>query len=173
MFVPDTQVRWFVARTRYGQELKIRELLKRNSVENFIPSSVREVIRCGRKRRTESALIHNLIFMRCDKETALDMANNYGLPMNFLIDRMTRSLMVVRDSEMETFMAFFRNEAPVLVDENFHLAPGDAVRVISGPLSGIEGQVMTSGAKTYICITLGNSVHVRTEVPKCCLEKIT
>lgn len=165
-------MQWFVARTRYGQELKIRELLRRKSIENFIPSGVREVVRCGRRRRTECALIHNLVFMRCSKECALDVANNYGLPINFMIDRNTRTLMVVRDKDMETFMAFFLNDAPVVVDENFTLVPGDRVRVISGPLVGVEGFVIVSEAKTYISITVGTCAQARTEIPKGCLEKI-
>ena len=55
---------WYAARTRYGQELKVRDRLVREGVEHFIPTVPAE------GPRKEKAAINNLVFLKATKAEA-------------------------------------------------------------------------------------------------------
>ena len=88
---------WYAARTRYGQELKVRDRLEREGVEHFIPT-----VPSGGARK-EKAAISNLVFVKATKSEALELANTCSVPMKYIIDCATRTLLVVPDKQMEDF----------------------------------------------------------------------
>ena len=143
---------WFAARTRYGQELRVRDRLVREGVEHFIP--VRED---GRPA------VGSLVFLRASKPEALDLANTGAVRMRYVIDCATRTLLVVPDKQMEDFRRVFE-EAEDLTGEP--LALGDRVRVTRGPLKGVEGHVLQLCGKCYVVVSLLGSVFAKAKVPR-------
>ena len=99
--------RWFAARVRSGHELKMRTRLGDLGIRNYIPS--REVTRVrGHKRcKVEAPVIPNLIFLYCTQPQARALANGYGLPLKYLIDHATRTLLEVPTKQLEDFIDFF------------------------------------------------------------------
>lgn len=164
---------WFVGRTRFGQELKARDMLLGFGVEHFIPVRQRKVTRCGRTRVVEAPLINNLVFIKSTKTLACSLANYNGLPVKYIVDRNTRTMMEVPPRQMEDFIRVVNDGGPD-VDRDFSvvLEVGDRVRVARGPLEGVEGNVIESGEHTYIAVTLGGVTQVRAEIPAGHLEKI-
>lgn len=92
------QAYWFAARTRFGQEAGIRRRLESLGVENFIPTVVRKN---SRGCRSERAVINNLVFLRTTKAEACRLANEGYIPVRYIIDCATRTLLVVPDKQME------------------------------------------------------------------------
>ena len=92
---------WFAARTRYGQELGIRDRLEKAGVEHFIPTV--RVRKSRGKGLTERPAVTNLVFLRATKAEACALANEKGLPVRYIIDCATRTLLVVPDKQMEDF----------------------------------------------------------------------
>ena len=88
---------WYAARTRFGQELKIRDRLVREGVEHFIPTVSAD------GPRKEKAVISNLVFLKATKAEALELANTGVIPVKYIIDCATRTLLVVPDKQMEDF----------------------------------------------------------------------
>ena len=88
---------WYAARTRFGQELKIRDRLVREGVEHFIPTVSAD------GPRKEKAVISNLVFLKATKAEALELANTGVIPVKYVIDCATRTLLVVPDKQMEDF----------------------------------------------------------------------
>lgn len=158
---------WFAARTRFGQEIGIKDRLDNMGVENFIPVDLRKNTR-GKYIR--HALINNLVFLKTDKETALELVNLRGMPMNYIIDCATHTMMVVPEKQMSDFMLVF----DVSMEEGgalgMELMPGRAVKVIKGPLKGVEGTVIEDEGKTYVSVGLCGFVYARASVPKAWLE---
>lgn len=167
----DEMVCWFVARTRFGQELKIRDRLQEAGVQHFIPTT--EVIKVygGRKRKTIKPLIPNLVFLRSNRKDACDLVNFRGLPFKYVIDRLTRTLLRVPDRQMEDFIRVL-NDSPedALLAET--VAVGDKVRVIGGNLKGVEGNVLAVQNKTYVVVDLCGLLQARAVVPQAWLLKL-
>ena len=158
---------WFAARTRYGQEIGIRDRLAAEGVEHFIPTVT--VRKSGGKGIAERPAVTNLVFLKATKAEACALANEKGLPVRYIIDCATRTLLVVPDKQMEDFMRVLdlSKEGPVTEP----LALGDRVRVIKGPLKGVEGHILEFRGKIYVVVGLMNSRFAKTQVPKTWLEK--
>ena len=144
---------WYAARTRYGQERKIHDRLSKEGVEHFIP-------------------VNNLVFLRTTKANALEMTNFRGLPVRYIIDCATRTLLVVPDKQMEDF----RRVLDLGVEEGGlvgkPLALGDRVRVTKGPLAGVEGHVIEFQGRLYVVVGLLDCIFARARVPRSWIEKI-
>ena len=157
---------WYAARTRYGQELKVRDRLVREGVEHFIPTVPAE------GPRKEKAAINNLVFLKATKAEALDLANTGVIPVKYIIDCATRTLLVVPEKQMEDF----RRVLDLSLDEGGlmeqPLALGDRVKVVKGPLKGVEGRVIEFQGRYYVVVSLLDSLFARARVPKSWLEKI-
>ncbi len=156
---------WYAARTRYGQELKVRDRLMREGVEHFIPTVPTD------GPRKEKAAISNLVFLRATKPEALELANTGVIPVKYIVDCATRTLLVVPDKQMDDFrrvMDLSLREGG-LVDRP--LALGDKVRVTKGPLAGVEGHVMQFQGRYYVVVSLLDSLFAKARVPRSWLEK--
>lgn len=165
----ECNICWFAARTRYGQELGIRDRLDALGVENFIPT---DTVKNYRGKLREKPVISNLVFIRTTKKQACDLKVFSGLPLNYLMDPAAHSMLVVPDKQMDDFIRVFnvsRTEGG-LVNEN--LVAGERVRVIEGPLKGVEGYVLEILGDYYVAVGLCCSVYVRAQVPRAWLETI-
>ncbi len=151
---------WYAARTRYGQELMVRDRLVRAGVEHFIPTAS-----AGGSRK-ERAVVNSLVFLRATKQEALDLANTGAVPVKYIVDCATRTLLVVPDKQMEDFRRVLdlSLEDGGLMDRS--LALGDRVKVVRGPLKGVEGHVLELKGKCYVVVSLLNCLFARTQVPR-------
>lgn len=160
---------WFAARTRCGAELGVRDRLDRLGTEHFLPV---ELHRRSRSRTMyEHPLIPGLIFLRATKKQAFALTNEMSLPVRYLIDPATRTLLVVPDKQLEDFrrvLDLSDGEDRLLSRE---LALGDYVRVIKGALRGVEGRVLEFHGAVYVVVEL-LGWYARASVPYAWLEKI-
>ena len=161
---------WFAARTRCGAELSVAGRLDRLGVEHFVPTERRTRTRGG--AGYEKALIPGLVFLRAGKREACELANEGLVPVKYLIDPATRSLMVVPDKQMDDF----RRVLDLSTDEgglmDRPLALGARVRVIKGVLSGVEGYVLELRGRTYVVVRLLDCWFAKASVPRAWLEPI-
>ncbi|MBR1783359.1 MAG: UpxY family transcription antiterminator [Bacteroidales bacterium] len=162
---------WYVAHTRYFRwEIKVRDLLTGLGVENFVPTVRRKKTRGGGTH--ECAVVPNLVFLKATKREATDLVNRSYVPMSFLIDHATHSIMTVDDKEMEDFQRVFQTSIQEggLMDKPLRV--GDRVRVIKGPLQGVEGNVLELQGKLYVVVSLAGLVFAKARVPRAWLEKV-
>ena len=161
---------WYVARTRHGAELGVRNRLSDLGVEHFVPTRRRKAYR-GRGQ-VEEPLLTCLVFLRATKSEALDLIHGQGVKADYLFDCATRRLMTVPDKEMDDFRRVFdlSLEEGGLMDRP--LAVGERVRVTRGVLRGVEGYVLELQGRTYVVVGLLNCLYARARVPRAWLEKI-
>ncbi len=162
--------RWFVARTRWCQELKVREKLATLGVENFIPTRETFRERRGRKVKAEVPVIRNFVFLRTTKSKALALVNGVGLPMYYMIDRCTGTLLEVPVKQMEDFMRVMDLDPDALCEENEPLQPGNRVRVTKGDLAGVEGDVIALPNRTYVVVSVCSLLRAKVQIPRAYLE---
>ena len=116
-------------------------------------------------------MVNCLGFVRTSKKEALDLIHLNGVQADYLLDRATRRLMVVPDREMDDFRRVF----DLSVEEGDlerPLAPGARVRVMKGPLAGVEGQVLGIDGKWYVAVSLLGMLYARARVPQAWLELV-
>jgi hypothetical protein len=155
---------WFVVITRWGQWKKVSERLAALGVAFFIPSTY-----------------NTLIFLHTGKDRALNLVNSGEVKGRFIVDHATRSILEVPDKQMEAFIKVVTEYPDTPVTSEFPITKGTRVRVVRGPLKGIEGEVeetpngvqLIVGIQSVICaritITRGDVVPVEsneTNVPK-------
>ena len=169
MGAAPTTSSWFVARTRHGAELGVRDRLRALDVEYFVPV---EQTRNERGRTVERPVINCLVFVHATQAEALALIHERGLPANYLFDCATRHLMVVPDKEMDDFRRVLdlSTDAGGLMEHP--LTQGAAVRVAKGPLQGVEGHILEQKGKQYVVVSLLNSLFTRASVPRAWLEII-
>ena len=160
------QTYWWAARTRYGQELKVRDRLRAEGVEHFIPTVPSD------GPRKEKAAVSNLVFLRATKTEALELANTGVIPVKYIVDCATRTLLVVPDKQMEDFRRVLDLSLEDTSISPASLALGDRVKVVKGPLKGVEGHVLEFQGRYYVVVSLLDCLFAKAHVPFSWLEKI-
>lgn len=161
-----SNIHWYAARTRHGQELKVRDRLVDRHVENFVPSKQVVRQRNGRKYKVDVPLIPNLVFLRTTKDDACSLANGADLPVYYLIDRSTRSLLVIPNKQMDDFIRVVTTEPDSICDEMPDLRLGQDVRIMRGALEGVEGKVLMLTNRTYVVVSIGEMLSAKVSIPR-------
>jgi transcription antitermination factor NusG len=164
----EDTLHWYVLRMTHGRELLVRDRLQTLGVEHFIPT---QKTRGYRGRTVEKPLVNCLGFVRTTKKDALDLIHLRGVRADYLLDRATHRMMVVPDREMDDFRRVF----DLSVEEgDFErpLEPGARVRVVKGPLTGVEGRVLGIDGKWYVAVSLLGVLYARARVPQAWLELV-
>lgn len=161
---------WYVAKTRHGAELGVRNRLCALGVESFVPTRMRRSAKG--KGTVEEPLLMNFVFIHTTRSNALDLIHFQGVKADYLFDCATRQLMTVPDKQMEDFQRVLdaSMEEGGLMDVPLEL--GQWVRVVKGPLRGVEGTVLELQGRFYVVVSLMNCLYARARVPRAWLEKI-
>ena len=176
--VIESQRYWFAARTRDKQEFAVRKILESlkaeegMDIEFYLPTRTVVTQLKYRRKKSEVPVVRNLIFVRATKKTACDIPNVYGVPLFYMRDLSTRSLLVVPEKQMEDFM-FVMDLSPDGVSfDNGALSAGHKVRVVKGDFCGIEGETTTRSNKTYVVIRIKDILTATIKVPRSYLKII-
>lgn len=165
------RVCWFVARTRRGQELSLRKRMGELGVECFIPTVYAFRERRGRRVRVEVPLIPNLVFLKATKDEACALANGRGLPLFYIIDHQTHTLLEVPLKQMEDFRRAVEADPDSLSTE-IPLTLGGKVRIIAGELAGVEGEILSLPAGSFVVVSVGHILCAKVSIPRDMLETV-
>ena len=169
---PNKQ-QWFVAKTRANQERVIRERLAKMGIETYLPSRVEERYRYGKRKKEEVLLIPNTLFIYTNKNMALSLPNHHGFLIKYMIDCLTRTLLVVPEKQMQNFMFLLSvSNGDIQVDNKLLFAKGDKVRVVQGSFAGLEGELIRLEGKKTMLVRLENIIACSVRIAGCHLEKI-
>ena len=161
--VDDKKINWYVAHTRVNQEVWIKKKLDELGIENFLPQ----------EEQVRVLVIHGMIFIHTDKATSFSLINDHGLNIVYLKDIEGRHSLIVPDKQMHDFM-FLLDFSPSGIEVlNKNLKRGDRVRVIKGPLQGLEGELVRLMGHKRVVIRLEGVVSIATSyIPGSFLERI-
>ena len=168
----DNELHWYVANT-CRQEKKIKQRLDSMGIENFIPfQQIARKIH-GVDKLIEVPVIPNLVFIHTTLKTCMSLIQEYAFDMRYLRDRETGNCLIVPDKQMHDFM-FLLDFSPSGVEVlNKNLKRGDRVRVIKGPLQGLEGELVRLMGHKRVVIRLEGVVSIATSyIPGSFLERI-
>lgn len=142
---------WFALRVKYVKAQKMVALLSQCAVpleSCFVPP------------------VNGLLFLLTTREVLDDFMHFHsgGQYLAFIWDRTTGKPVVVKKKAMEDFMAVCRVvELPIVMTEKPQVTLGARVRVLEGPLKGIEGRVVRMKKSRRILVEVDGVLWAATE----------
>ena len=161
---------WLAAYVRLYHEKKTRDRLTAMGIESFLP--VQEEIHqwSDRRKRVDRLVIPMMIFVHVTpQERPLPLS--LQAVSRYMVLRGESTPAVIPDEQMAQFR-FMLDYSPEAVEMcSVPLAPGDAVKVIKGPLAGLEGELITVNGKSKVAVRLDMLGCAHVDIPIGFVEK--
>jgi transcriptional antiterminator NusG len=147
------EFRWYALYTKSRQERVTSALLESLGVSVFLPSTAEVHQWSDRKRSVNVPLFPGYLFIRTDpwSKTKVSVLKAPGV-VGFVGNH--TGPLPIPDDEIENIRTLFQCGARC--KPHMYLKEGDPVRIVRGPLIGIEGTLLRSGARTQLVI----SIHI-------------
>jgi len=158
-------ISWYAVWTHSHFEQSVSQQLSAKGFSAFLPEMSVWSKRRGEQRLIRVPMFPGYLFVRDEmgKESYIEILKSRGV-VRILEDGWTR-LTPVPDSEIDAIRQVVDAEVPVFAHE--HLAQGDRVEVIEGPLTGLEGlfvqDKLSKGRFVVSVDLLGRSVAVEVD----------
>jgi len=148
---PDA--RWFAVWTRSRQEKSSAAMLAKLGVENYLPLTSKMRVWSDRKQRVTFPLFSGYLFVRLDllRDSKLTILKVPGIAG--FVGNQTGPL-PIPDDQIESIRTLLASKEVFTVEPT--IRKGDRVRVIRGPMIGLEGLLVRSysTAQLVICIEM-------------------
>lgn len=163
--------KWLVAYVRLHHEKKTAERLTAMNIEHFLP--IQEEIRqwTYRKKKIERVVIPMMIFVHVDGEERSRVLTLSAVS-RYMVLHGEHTPAVIPDEQMERFkfMLDYSEEAIEMCPDLPVI--GEAVRVVKGPLKGLEGELVETNGKTKVVVRLDLLGCAGVDMPVGFVEKI-
>jgi len=145
--------RWYVAYVRLFHERKTAENLTAMGIESFVP--VREEIHqwSQRKKKVMRVLIPQMIFIHATHKERMEALTLASIS-HYMVLRGEHTPAVIPDHQMQQFMFMVDYSEETIEMFTSPLEPGQQVKVIKGPLAGMEGELMEIDGKSKVVVRL-------------------
>jgi len=167
--VESGKEQWYIAECKPTKEKTIRTMLQKAKFEVYIASRVEEKVYKSRNRyKKETIVIPGKVFVHTEENKLMQIMLGYPSVYRFMINRTAKGnpFACVPPHEMQQMQYILGNaENPVLLTTD-DLKIDQKVRVMRGPLTGLEGWYYMEGHNSFIVIkvTMGTNHYVLTEV---------
>ena len=162
---------WLVAYVQSCLEKTTAERLKAMGVEYYLPiqSEIRQW--SDRRKKVDRLVIPMMIFVHVTpQERPLPLT--LQAISRYMVLRGESRPAVIPEEQMERFR-FMLDYSPEAVEIcSTPLAAGDAVKVIKGPLAGLEGELVMIGGKSKVAVRLDMLGCAHVDMPIGYVEKL-
>jgi transcription antitermination factor NusG len=145
-----TEARWFAVHTGYKHEKKVVELLDKKGITAYVPLQKLTRVYTRKKKQVELPLINCYVFVKITKQQYVPVLQTQFIH-RFLMIR--RNLLAIPEAEIELLRQIVGEAIPVEVD-TATLHEGDAVEVIAGQLTGLQGTLIEKRGRKQLVIAL-------------------
>jgi len=174
MPIDRTQTHWFPLRVAYHRELRVRDELKRLSVEHYLPLMWTQRNIGGHTKRLQVPAL-NLIFVHASQQeiTDLKMYNSELSCLRYKMDvchdhDSASEIMIVPDHDMKCFMLATRRmdeRVHYLTYSDFLDKKGRKVQVVDGDFAGVEGEIKRIKKDRVVVVCLRGIAAVSVQIP--------
>ena len=169
------KARWYIAECKATRERTVRTMLQKAGYEVYIASQVETHIYKSRNRRNiEKILLPCRIFVRTEQKNLMPILLAYSSVYRFQMDKAARAdshgnhpFASVPDDQMQQLQYVLgKAENPVTFTAD-DLTLNQKIRIMRGPLAGLEGWFYQKGPTSYIVIKveMGSCHYAYTEIP--------
>lgn len=163
--------KWLVAYVRLYHEKKTAERLTAMNIENFLP--IQEEIRqwTYRKKKVERVVIPMMIFVHVDAAERSQVLTLSAIS-RYMVLRGEHTPAVIPEEQMERFKFMLDYSEEAVEMRAAPLEPGEWVRVIKGPLTGLEGELVDVDGKAKVVVRLDMLGCAGVDMPVGFVEKV-
>ena len=151
--------RWLVALVRVSHEKKTSERLSKMGIENFLPVQQEVHQWSDRRKVVERVLLPMMIFVHVDLYEQKEVLT-LGTPA------------VIPDEQMHRFKFMLDYSDETINMSTSPLSPGEKIKVIKGPLSGLQGELVTVNGKSKVAVRLTMLGCAFVDIPVGCVEPL-
>lgn len=147
---------WYVGLIRPCQERKSAETLAKLGVEYFLP--VQRVKRkySDRIKEVDQLILPRMLFIRTDERRRIRLLSDiYGL-RGYMNAGGTYRPVIVPDRQMTDFRFMVEHGEGKVRVSSTKFSPGDHVKLIDGPLKGLECELVSVDSKRCLAVFLGS-----------------
>jgi transcription antitermination factor NusG len=165
-------IKWYVlGSVSRGQELKIRDELRRESLDCFVPLCYELKQVKGQRQRMMVPAIPGLMFVRGSLEDLKESLRfrKHGLFLRKSTFSNHEDYLTVPDRDMQNFIAFTEQAGERITyfaPDEIRLQPGDKIRVKGGAFDGREGiiQRIKGHRRKHLVVAIPNVVFAAVEL---------
>lgn len=162
--------RWFAAYVRSRHEKQVQKLLHDENIHAYLP--VQKVLKewSDRRKWVEEPLFKGYIFLKILKR---DFNQLRSLPGIVGFVKFEGEPAIIDEQEIIKIKRVLKGREPVEVSTD-ELAPGEPVRVMYGPLQGLEGELIEISGKNRVAVKISHlKQSLLVNVPKFYLKSLT
>ena len=151
--------RWYAYFTDSRAEKKVFSELIRKGIKSYLPLKIVKRQWSDRVKNVECPLISGYIFVLVSSHEFYDVLLTPGVRRYVCFDGKPAPIPEKQIEDLKCFLQYLNSEAEVT---NERITKGQLVRIVSGPLAGIDGEVVEIRGKRCILLrfsNLGFSVH--------------
>ena len=163
--------RWLVAQVRIYHEKKTSDRLTKLGIENYVPVHRKTHLWSDRRKQIDHIVIPMKIFVRVDAQEQKDVLMLSAVS-RYMVLHGESAPAVIPDTQMEKFKFMLDYSEEAVNMSNAPLSPGEKVRVIKGPLRGLEGELVTLNGKTKIAVRLDMLGCASVDMPVGYIERV-
>lgn len=145
--------RWYVALVKMHHEKKVVEYLTKMGIECFVPVQPETHQWSDRRKVIESVLLPMMVFVYADPKERME-ALTLSTVSRYMVLRGESTPAVIPDEQMSRFRFMLDYSSEIVSMSSNFLARGEKVRVIKGPLAGLEGEFVTVEGRSQIAVRL-------------------
>lgn len=144
---------WLVVCVQSNREKKTYERLTALGFEAFLPLQEEMHRWSDRSKKVQRVVIPMVVFARLDSTQYIQVLR---LPSvnRFMVLRGESTPALIPDSQMERFRFMLDYSEQAVEMSSEHLQPGEQVKVIKGPLTGLTGELMTMDGKSKVAVRI-------------------
>ena len=167
--------RWYIAECKETRERTVRTMLQKAGYEAYVASQVEtHVYKSRNRRQVEKILLPCRVFVRTEQRNLMPIMQSYSSVYRFHIDRAAKAnehghqpFAFVPDEQMQQLQYVLGKAANPVCFTADDLVLDQKVRIMRGPLSGLEGWFYQKDSSSYIVIKveMGFSHYAYTEIP--------
>ena len=163
---------WLAAYVRLHHEKKTRDRINAMGIECFLP--IQEEIHqwSDRRKKVDRVVIPMILFVRVSPEER-SLPLTLSSVSRYMVLRGESTPAIIPDKQMEKFKFMLDYSKDAVELSTTPLAPGELVKVIKGPLTGLEGELVMVDGKSKVAIRLDILGCAQVDMPAGFVEKVT
>ncbi len=144
---------WLAACVKMYHEKKTSILLNNLGIENFLPIQIEHHKWSDRIKKIERLVLPMVIFVKVDKEQRRNVLNLSTI-YKYVSNPCEHAPAIIPDKEMDRFKFMLDYSEHCVEFTQSPIREGVRIRVIKGPLNGLEGLLINISSKTKVAVKL-------------------
>ena len=164
--------RWYVALVRMHHEKKVSERLSKMGIDSFVPVQQQIHQWSDRRKIVDRVLLPMMIFVHVDLQEQKEVLTLSSIS-RYMVLRGESTPAVIPDQQMLRFKFMLDYSDETISMSTSPLAPGEKIRVIKGPLAGLEGELVHVNGKSKVAVRLTMLGCACVDIPAGCVEPVS